>query len=196
MLNTNGTSVLGGKLMSLIARPCAFAIAALASVAALPAARGQNFVLQAVDFVPETATTHYDTFSISFTKPLSHLELAVISSGDPDRGELHLPGSQILLPLAGAAVLEQVNTDAELSIKVDFPTPLPPGEYPAAKVVFGYSGGEYFHFTWGYASGLFADGNEFEVEIFAGAFPEPTAGTLALAAVAAATCMRQRRGHR
>jgi hypothetical protein len=152
-----------------------------------------NFRLEFDQFIPNTSDTHTDTHNIVVGKPVKTLTLSMISSGDPELGDMHLPGSEILLDLSNAIIHDSTNSASELSISVEFNDPLPIGTYPATKVVFGFIEG-YFHGTMGRASGTFFDGEPFEVEVAAGFIPEPSSISLfALAAVAGCVVRRRRR---
>lgn len=136
-----------------------------------------NFSLVFDEFIPGPGDTHTDTHIMVVGKPVSILTLSMISEGSPG----HLPESEILLDLSNAIVLSSVNNDHELSVTASFPEPLPVGEYPATKVVFEPEDG-FFHSTGGRASGIFSDGQPFEVYVDAGFVPEPS--TLALGGIA------------
>ena len=142
-----------------------------------------NFQLVFDQFVPITSTTHYDTHNIVLGKPVKTLTLSMKSSGDAESGNMHLPGSEILLNLSDAIVLNNVNSGSELSVTTQFNTFLPAGTYPATKVVFGFEE-FYFHDTLGEASGTFLDGEPFYVSTFAGFVPEPSSNYLLAAGVA------------
>lgn len=138
-----------------------------------------NFEFMFYDFVPLSDNSHYDTHKIIVGKPIQQLSLSMKSSGDPSGGNMHLAGSEILLDLSSAFVLGTVNSSSELSFSAIFIPPLPPGEYFATKVVFGYAEG-YFHDTIANASGVFADGQSFRVGSYAGFVPEPSSVMLCL----------------
>lgn len=137
------------------------------------------FSLEFDEFLPGEGGVHTDTHKIVLGKPVKTLTLSMISSGDPVEGDQHQPGSEILLDLSDAIVHDYTNSSSELSISLTYLTPLPTGEYPATKVIFGFSG-DFFHGTIGSASGTFSDGESFEVEVFAGFIPEPTSLLLSL----------------
>jgi hypothetical protein len=100
-----------------------------------------------------------------------------------------LPGSEILLDLSNAVILNQTNTASELSVSAVFNEVLPIGTYPATKVVFGFDP-DYFHGTTGLAFGTFADGEPFRVEVSAGFIPEPSTSLLLFLS---ASCLAFRR---
>jgi hypothetical protein len=145
------------------------------------------------EFVPLSADTHYDTHNLVVGKPVKTLNLSMTSSGIPETGDMHLTGSEILLDVSNAQVLDSRNTSSELLISLEFNDALPIGTYPATKVVFGFEP-FYAHVTTvGTASGTFFDGEPFLVVINAGFIPEPSTCLLFVAGLPLLVDRRRRR---
>lgn len=161
---------------------CLAALAALVLIGALPPLASAQFTdpfvrLEFDQFIPDDDGVHTDTHRLVVFKPIKTLTLSMTSSGIPEFGGMHLAGSEILLDLSNATILDSTNTASQLSVSVIFNDALPVGTHPATKVVFGYEP-DYFHDTLGVAYGTFVDGQSFYVETFAGFIPEPSSFVL------------------
>ena len=150
--------------------------------AQIPILTDPNISFEFGTFEELSGGTHADSYRIIVGKPIAALNLAMMSSGS------HLPTSEILLDLSGGTVLNVVNSSTELSFSATFSPPLPAGEYLATRVVFD----ELFHDTIASASGMFEDGQSFEISAFAGFIPEPTSIMLSMLAFGFVTCSRIR----